>query len=172
MATWIWGDSPAAPTGGAGGGGVAVWGGSQAGGIAAPAAEGQGVALPAGQEAAAARFGPAATARQPEGSLAQAAGAWRGAQLGQEPSLDEPRGRDPAGLGVAAAARHGDDSAESQDGKRKQTGSASPWHDDATAQGGQAQPVPYRQPGILYAVFGPGGWDDAKTHPQPSPNKK
>ena len=87
-------------------------------------------------------------------------------------TLDEPRGQDPAGQGVAAAAHHRDDPADGQDGKHKQKGSASSWHDDATAQGGRAQAVPYRQPGILYAVFGPGGWDGVKAHPQPPSNKK
>lgn len=171
MATWIWGGSPSASTGGAGGAGVAVWGDSDQG-TAAPTADGQPVALPAGQEAAAVRFGPA-TQRQPEGPIAQAAGAWRGAQLGQEPSSEEPGGPDAAGVGVAAAGRHGDESADAgPDGKRKQKSTATGWHDEAAAQHGPAQPVSYGQPSVLYAVFGPGGWDGAKPHPQPPQKKK
>lgn len=167
LATWIWGDSTPVSSGPAG---IAVVGGAE-GSAAADAAESGGGALPAAQEAATAKFGPAAQA-PPAGQVAQAAGAWRGGQLGQEPMSVEASAQDSAAPSLAAAKpRRGDETVESQDKEGKQAGKGTPWSDEAT-QRGPAQPGPVWQPGVLYAVFGPGGWDSATGRPQSPPPKK
>jgi RNA polymerase sigma factor (sigma-70 family) len=162
LATWIWGDSPAGPAG-------AGWADSDGQPAASPADVGRSVALPARHEAVAARFGPASQGSS-ELPGAQAAGAWRGAQLGQEPPAAQQAPHGPAEVGVAVAAPHGEDSAVGPDGKGKQKGTSAGYHGEGIERG-SARSVPYRQPGVLYAVFGPAGWDDAKGRPPPQ-NKK